>query len=190
MAIDSNFDNYYEENSNFYLNKRFKYKNSLKDIKQKKKNNPYSCYSSELKDLVRELINDNYQVLSESFVDNIFLFYKIINRKLFLTTIKMKPIYFDSFSYEENFSILNYNINIIDIEGFNLLKNDIYITSNKEIKIEIFNKQYVFLDRREPTKEELKRLKKEQQETTKSFIKLNRKINSIIKSNFSNILSL
>jgi len=37
MAIDSNFDNYYEENSNFYLNKRFKYKNSLKDIKQKKK---------------------------------------------------------------------------------------------------------------------------------------------------------
>tara|TARA_Y100000034_G_scaffold51828_1_gene63679 strand:+ start:1577 stop:2149 length:573 start_codon:yes stop_codon:yes gene_type:complete len=190
MKIDDILDNYQKENSSLYLNKRFKYKNSFRDIKQKKKNNSYSCYSYELQDLVRELTNDNYQVLSESFVDNIFLFYKIINKKLFLTLIKMKPIYFDSFSYEENFSILNYNINIIDIESFNLLENDIYIISDKEIKFEIFNKQNAFLDRREPTKEELKILKKEQQETTKSFIKLNKKINSILKNNFSIILSL
>ena len=57
-------------------------------------------------------------------------------------------------------------------------------------RFEIFNKQNAFLDRREPTKEELKILKKEQQETTKSFIKLNKKINSILKNNFSIILSL
>ncbi len=190
MAFDRNFDNYYEENSNFYLNKRFKYKQNFKEIKKKKKNNPYSVYLPELQDFIKDLINDNYQVLSESFVDNIFVFYKIINKKLFLTTVKMEPIYYDSFSYDDDFSISNYNINITDIESFCLFKNDIYITSNKEIQLEIFHTYFVSPEKGKPTTEEYNKLKNEKKETNKNFIKLNKKINSIIKSNFSNILSL
>lgn len=190
MAIDSDFDNYYRENLNLYLNKRFKYKNNFKEIKKKKKNNPYSVYLPELQDFIKDLINDNYQVLSESFVDNIFVFYKIINKKLFLTTVKMEPIYYDSFSYDDDFSILNHNINITDIESFCLFKNDIHITSNKEIQLEIFHTYIFSPEKGKPTTEEYNKLKNEKKETNKNFIKLNKKINSIIKNNFSNILSL
>ena len=180
------------ENSTLLLNKRFKYKNNFKKVERIKKENPYLKYSKELQSIVKDLKADNYHVFSESFIDNIFVFYKIVNKKLFFITIKMHAIYQRYFSYENDFSISNYIVNITDIERINISSDIINITlnkSDKNIKISFFQ-EYNYFTKEIPTEEQLKELSDYKKTINKNFINLSKKINNIIKNNFSNILSL
>lgn len=141
---------------------------------------------------MKDIKKDKYEVLSESFVDNIFVFYKIINKKIFLTIIEMDAIYHSNFSFEDNFSIYNYNFNICDIKSINFNKIYINISIGKEFSIKIFQNYVssVFENKPQLQIEEANRLEADKINATKNFIELNKKINNIIQNNFSNILSL
>lgn len=193
MKIDNIFYEPSSVDSTLNLNKRFKYKNNFKKIEKIEKENPYLKYSKELQSLVKDLKADNYHVFSESFIDNIFVFYKIVNKKLFFTTIKMNAVYQYCFSYENDFSISNYIVNITDIESINISSRIINITlnkSDKNIKISFFQDNYFTEEVPVPTEEQLKELSDYKKTINKNFINLSKKINNIIKNNFSNILSL
>ena len=192
MKIDNIFYEPSSVDSTLNLNKRFKYKNNLKKIEKIEKENPYLKYSKELQDFVKDLKSDNYHILSENFIHNIFYFYKIVNKKIFFTIIKVNPIYQNCFSYENDLFISNYIVNIIDIESINTAFNKMKITFNKsDKKINLtFFREYDDFGYEEPTKEQLKVLSAYKKTIYKNFINLNKKVNNVAKNDFINILSL
>lgn len=127
--------------------------------------------------VINTLKRQNYQSITESRIDNIFLFYKIFNNKLYITYIKDDSLYYKREFNKVNENNFNFSIEhqILDI---NELKS-IYQYKNK-LNIETFNNKIQFSfyknykeEFSEITQEETKKIAEEKELSLMNVQKLN-----------------
>lgn len=85
------------------------------------KANYFNEYSSVIKNVISDLKEDGYTLFFDNFIDNIFVFYKFHNQKLYITVLEGDPVHIKN---KQNFRTINYFFNIQNLTISNTVSNN------------------------------------------------------------------
>tara|TARA_Y100000034_G_scaffold51828_1_gene63678 strand:+ start:1008 stop:1568 length:561 start_codon:yes stop_codon:yes gene_type:complete len=163
------------EHSNNLVKEHSKKSNTETNKNFSNKANYFDKYPSVTKEVVNDLKQDGYTSLFDNFIDNIFVFYKIINKKLYITVLEGVPVHIKN---KTPFRTINYFFNIQNLTISSSVSNKgISFQDTKHTTIiDCFHSHDYFNEKRNLTTIELETLNKYKESFFQKVYSLNKNL--------------